>query len=174
MRVGVLTVSDGVARGVREDGSGDLLEAWSQEGGRILGERAVVPDETSAIVPILLKWCDSGEVDLIVTTGGTGFSPRDVTPEATLAVAHRLVPGIPELLRTEGRRSTPLAALSRGVAAIRGGTLVVNLPGSRGGVKDGLAALTGVVEHAVAITSDRATFHSPGAPPAQGPMGRHR
>ena len=174
MRVGVLTVSDGVARGVREDGSGDLLEAWAQEEGRVLAQRAVVVDETSAIVPILLHWCDGGLVDLIVTTGGTGFSPRDVTPEATLAVADRVVPGIPELLRTEGRNSTPLAVLSRGVAAIRGGTLLVNLPGSRGGVQEGIEALAGVVAHAVAITSDRATFHSPGAPPAQETMGRRR
>ena len=96
MRVGVLTVSDGVARGVREDGSGALLEAWAREEGRVLAERAIVVDETSAIVPILLKWCDGGLVDLIVTTGGTGFSPRDVTPEATLAVADRVVPGRPE------------------------------------------------------------------------------
>ena len=159
MRVAVLTVSDAGARGERADGSGDAIVAWADERGYLLAERALVPDDTVAIVRQLLAWCDRDEADLVLTTGGTGLSPRDNTPEATRAVLDREAVGIAERLRVVCIDSFPRAALSRGVAGSRGRTLIVNLPGSPGGVRDALDALVPIVDHAVSIVRGGRTDH---------------
>ena len=135
MRAAVVTVSDGVSAGVREDTSGDLLEELlAGEGFEV--ERSVVPDDADVIADALRTLGDSG-VALVLTTGGTGFAPRDVTPEATQAVIEREAPGIAEAIRADALARTPHALLSRGIAGIRGTTLVVNFPGSTGGCRDG-------------------------------------
>ena len=141
MRVAILTVSDSVMQGTREDMSGQAIADWCGRRDADVVERATVNDDTSQIVPIIARWCDSGSVDLVLTTGGTGLSARDVTPEATLAVVDREAPGIAEYLRAESFDAFPRAALSRSVAGTRGLTLIVNLPGSPGGVRDLLSAL---------------------------------
>ena len=151
MRVAILTVSDSVVKGTREDLSGKAISDWCVARGYEVTEWTSVIDETSEIAPLLCKWCDSSGVDLVLTTGGTGLSPRDVTPEATLAVIQREAPGISELLRTSSFDRFPRAALSRGAAGVRGSTLIVNLPGSPGGVKDSLSVFDSIVEHAVDV-----------------------
>ena len=151
VRVAILVVSDATHRGEREDRSGAAIRTWCEERGYETAHRDVVPDETERIAERLLSWCDSGDVDVVLTTGGTGFAPRDVTPEATRSVLDRLAPGVAEALRADGREKTPYAALSRGVAGSRGSTFVANLPGSTGGVKDGLATLAPLLEHIVAL-----------------------
>jgi molybdopterin adenylyltransferase len=159
VRVGILTVSDGCARGEREDRSGEAVAAWAAGRGYDVVVRAVVPDETSRIVPLLLAWSDSLGVDLVISTGGTGTSPRDVTPEATRAVVEREAPGVAEEIRRRGLEQTPFSALSRGIAGIRGRTLVVNLPGSTGGVRDGLEVLAPLVQHAVGLARGETPAH---------------
>jgi len=123
--------------------------------------RALVADESAAIASQLIAWCDSDSADLVLTTGGTGLAPRDVTPEATRAVLEREAPGIAERIRALSLTSFPRAALARGLAGVRNRTLIVNLPGSTSGVHDALAALEPIVDHAVAILRGEPTDHSP-------------
>ena len=151
MRIALLTISDSGARGERQDGSGDLVASWVASRGADLVARDLVPDESVEIVRRLVAWCDADAADLVLTTGGTGLSPRDVTPEATRAVLEREAPGIAERMRVLCAASFPRAALSRGIAGVRARTLVVNLPGSTGGVRDALAALDPIVAHACDI-----------------------
>ncbi|MGH7444822.1 MAG: MogA/MoaB family molybdenum cofactor biosynthesis protein, partial [Longimicrobiales bacterium] len=135
----------------RTDTSGALIAAWASRPGHVLAAHDVVPDDAGAITAALTRLADEAHTDLVVTTGGTGFTVRDVTPEATRAVIERDVPGIAEAMRARGAAGTPYAMLSRGIAGLRGSTLVVNLPGSTGGVRDGLAVLEQVAHHAVQL-----------------------
>jgi molybdenum cofactor synthesis domain-containing protein len=149
LRVAVVTVSDRAARGEREDRSGPVLAAAAEADGAEVVRRELVADDPDALAALLAGICDAPDApDLVVTTGGTGLGPRDRTPEATIAVCERLVPGIPEALRADSRRVTPHGMLSRGVAGVRGRTLLVNLPGSTGGARDGWAVVAPVAAHA--------------------------
>lgn len=151
MRIGILTVSDLGAQGRREDMSGDAIATWASKRGFDVVVRSIVPDETNLIVSKLTRWSDSGEVDVVLTTGGTGLAQRDVTPDATRAATERPVPGIAEAIRARGAKGTARAWLSRGIAGTRGTTLIVNLAGSPGAVKDALPVLDELLEHAVSI-----------------------
>ena len=164
MRVAVLTISDAGARGERQDTSGGAIVEWAGRHGWPVTERELVPDETVRIAGVVQRWCDEDVADLVLTTGGTGLSPRDVTPEATRAVLEREAPGIAERIRLTCMESFPRAALSRGVSGTRARTLVVNLPGSTSGVRDALAALDPIVEHAVQVLRGEVTEHSRSAP----------
>jgi molybdenum cofactor synthesis domain-containing protein len=156
VRAAVLTVSDGVTHGVREDRSGDLLaELLEADGYEVV--RRVVPDERPEIAAAIREL--AAEAPVVLTTGGTGVAPRDVTPEATLDVVDRIVPGIPETLRADSAAKTPHGLLSRGVAGIVGHSLVVNLPGSPGGCRDGFAIVQPALRHAVGLLADAPTEH---------------
>ena len=151
IRFGILTLSDRSARGERADGSGAALAELVQAQGWSVVKRAVLPDDESAIRAELTQWADRGELDVILTTGGTGFAPRDVTPEATRAMIQREAIGLAEAMRAEGLKKTPHAMLSRGIAGIRAQTLIVNLPGSPKGAVENLQTIIAVLPHAVQL-----------------------
>ncbi|MDW8064332.1 MAG: MogA/MoaB family molybdenum cofactor biosynthesis protein [Anaerolineae bacterium] len=152
IRVGILTVSDRVAQGIYPDESGMILHKRIVEQiGWTVTQYAVVPDEVEAIQRTLRTWCDEEGLDLILTTGGTGLSPRDLTPEATRSLLEREVPGIAEALRFYGLQQTPFAMLSRGIAGVRGKTLIINLPGSPRAVREGMDVLVRILPHAIAL-----------------------
>jgi molybdenum cofactor synthesis domain-containing protein len=161
LRLAVLTISDACSRGERSDSSGDLIASWGKERGYTLTERALVADETGRIASILAEWADNNRADVILTTGGTGLTARDVTPEATRAILEKEAPGIAEALRMSVFPRFPRAALSRGTAGVRAKTLIVNLPGSPGGVRDGLGILNDLIEHAVELVRGDKTGHTP-------------
>jgi len=157
VRAAVLTVSDGVHAGEREDASGDLLEGLLRGDGFDVVRR-VVPDERETIAAAIAELAH--ETLLVLTTGGTGFAPRDVTPEATASVIERQAPGIAEAIRSDALERTPHALLSRGLAGLKGATLVVNLPGSPGGCRDGFAVLQPALRHGLELAAgDRSTAH---------------
>jgi molybdopterin adenylyltransferase len=156
MRAAVLTISDGVAAGDRSDGSGDLLaELLSAEGYEV--ERRIVPDDRETIADAIVDLAE--DAALVLTTGGTGLGPRDVTPEATAEVVERPAPGIAEAIRADSIAKTPHGLLSRGVAGVRDRTLVVNLPGSPGGCRDGFAVLQPALGHALELLAGEQTAH---------------
>jgi molybdopterin adenylyltransferase len=159
IRAGVVTVSDKGHAGERQDVSGPLLADLLRKIGVEVVRRVIVPDERSEIERVLIEMADEARLDLIVTTGGSGLTPRDVTPEATLAVIEREAPGLAEVLRFEGYRKTPLAVLSRGVAGVRGRTLIVNLPGSPKAVREGMETLAPILPHAVKMVRGVDTEH---------------
>ena len=159
MRAGVLTISDKASKGERVDTSGAAIAELLATIDATIERTDVVPDEAPQISDTLRSWADSDELDIIITTGGTGLSPRDVTPEATAAVIERPAPGLGELMRSEGMKHTPMAALSRGVAGVRGRCLIVNLPGSEKGVRESLTAVIDILPHAVEILRGRIGDH---------------
>jgi len=150
LRFGILTISDRVAAGAMEDRGGPAVAEALESGDWEIVRRSIVSDDAQAIAAILASWADDDSLDVVFTTGGTGLGPRDVTPEATMSVADRAVPGIAEAIRAASLCQTQTAMLSRAMAAIRGTTLIVNLPGSPGGAKEGVEIVRPILEHAVA------------------------
>lgn len=164
-RVGILTISDRGSRGERPvDLSGEALRALVTDRlAATVAEYAVIPDEAATIEATLLTWCDERRLDLILTTGGTGLAPRDVTPEATAAVIQRPTPGLSEAIRAASLAITPYAMLSRATSGIRGRTLIVNLPGSPKGAREALGIILPVLPHALALLADAPADHTPPA-----------
>lgn len=154
IRFGLLTLSDRSSRGEREDSSGPALAHLIQAEGWSVTKQQILPDEESAIRAVLIEWSDGGEVDVILTTGGTGFALRDVTPEATKAVIQREAPGLAEAMRADSLKKTPHAMLSRSVTGTRGRTLIVNLPGSPKGAVENFQTILSVLPHAVQLLQD--------------------
>ena len=166
MKIGILTVSDKGARGEREDRSGPALKRMMEAAGAEVARTGIVADERDLISAALVKWSDEG-LDLILTTGGTGFSPRDVTPEATKAVIEREAPGLAEVMRRAGMDKTPTAMLSRAAAGIRKSTLIVNLPGSEKGARESLEAILPALGHGIEILKGTASECGKPAPKDQ-------
>ena len=154
IRFGILTLSDRSSRGERADASGPVLADRIQTEGWSVVKQALLPDEESAIREVLTSWADSGELDVLLTTGGTGFAPRDVTPEATRAVIERETPGLAEAMRAASLKITPHAMLSRIVTGIRKKTLIINLPGSPKGALENFQAVIPVLSHAVQLLQE--------------------
>ncbi len=155
IRVGVLTVSDRSSRGERADESGPLIRRLVLEQlDAVVEAEGIVPDNRAKIAEKLIEWCDDKRLDLILTTGGTGFAPRDLTPEATRDVIERETPGFPEVMRMEGFKVTPHAILSRAVAGIRGKSLIINLPGSPKAVREGLLLILPAIPHAISTLTE--------------------
>jgi len=148
-RAVIITVSDRGARGEREDGSGPEIARMLEAAGLEIIGRRIIPDEKEMIRQMLLEWCDGGDADLILTTGGTGVSPRDVTPDATREVIDREIPGMAEAMRRQSAAVTPHAMISRALAGIRGRTLIINLPGSPKGARENLSVLLPALTHAI-------------------------
>jgi molybdopterin adenylyltransferase len=159
LRLAILTISDAGSRGERADHSGDLIASWAKERAYVVAARELVPDDSVRIAATLVQWADGDVADLILTTGGTGLTARDVTPEATRVVLEKEAPGIAEALRMSAYPRFPRSALSRGTAGTRARALIVNLPGSPGGVRDGLAVLNELAEHAIALVRGERTEH---------------
>jgi molybdopterin adenylyltransferase len=154
LRIAILTISDRSSRGEREDVSGPVLEQKILEQGWQVVQTDILPDELMILRDRLATWADSGDLDVILTTGGTGFSPRDITPEATLAVIDRAAPGLAEAMRAASMQVTPHAMLSRATAGIRGQTLIINLPGSPKAARENLEVVIPVLPHAVALLGE--------------------
>jgi len=157
IRIGIITISDRSSRGERPDESGPaLVKAVTQQGWQVI-RTEIIPDEVELIIKLLIEWADGGEMDLILTTGGTGFSPRDFTPEATQEVIQRPTPGLAEAMRSASSRITTHAMLSRATAGIRARTLIVNLPGSPLGAIDNFAVLVPILPHAIELLREDAS-----------------
>jgi molybdenum cofactor synthesis domain-containing protein len=161
-RAAILTISDMGARGEREDTSGAVIREMLGGAGIEVALYEIVPDERETIATRLGDWADANGADVIVTTGGTGLGPRDVTPEATKSVLDYEAPGMAEAMRTEGLKNTPLAMLSRAVVGVRGRTLIVNLPGSPKGVRENLSVLLPVLGHALELLAGERSEHQSG------------
>lgn len=155
IRAVVITVSDACSRGERQDASGETLVQLLKELGAEIAETRILSDDLEPLSETLRACADLSDVNLIITTGGTGFSPRDNTPEATLAVIERAAPGLSEAMRMEGLKQTPMAMISRGISGIRSGTLIINLPGSPKGVRESFAVIEPVLHHAIALLVGR-------------------
>ena len=155
----VITVSDKGSAGLRQDLSGPMLQEMLREMGAETVHYAIIPDEQDQIRALLIQLADEQGVELIITTGGTGPAPRDVTPEATLQVIEREIPGLVEILRMEGYKKTPLAVISRGVAGIRGQTLIINLPGNPKAVSEGMEVLTPILPHTLQMLRGEGLEH---------------
>lgn len=154
-RLAILTISDAGSRGERPDKSGEVISEISSRQGFLELFREIVPDEEDAIREKLISWCDGKEIDVVITTGGTGLGPRDVTPEATKSVVDYEVPGIAEAMRMQTIKITPLAALSRGVVGVRSKCLIVNLPGSPRAVRETLDVVIDVIPHGLEMIRGR-------------------
>lgn len=166
MRFAILTVSDRSAKGERPDTSGPaLVQQILAQGWQVIAHQ-ILPDDAPRLTAWLAQWADSGQVDVILTTGGTGFAPRDITPEATRAVIQRDAPGLAEAMRAESIKINPHAMLSRALAGIRARTLIINLPGSPRGALENLQVVLGVLPHAVQLLQDDAQAEASHTPPA--------
>lgn len=157
--LGVLTSSDSRSQGNMEDVSGNLIIELMKDNGYNVVQYEIVPDEVEVISSVLKKWADTDKLDLIVTTGATSLTVRDIMPEATIPVLDKQIPGIAEAMRIEGMKFTPMAMLSRGVAGIRGSTLILNLPGSPKAVKENLGAVLSVLQHAIEMIQNDVHQH---------------
>lgn len=158
--IGVLTISDGAAKGERQDVSGENVRSLVRQlPASVISAGGIIPDEQEQISAVLRDWCDKKRLNLIITTGGTGLAPRDVTPEATKAVIEREAPGIAEAMRSISLQYTPMAMLSRGVAGVRGHTLIINLPGSPKAVKECLEYILPVLPHAINLLTEGPKEH---------------